>query len=131
MINLQPADSAGGENFGWRLMEGTRCFNPSTDCNDGRLTLPVLEYSHSIGCSVSGGYRYRGMLYPGLEGVYFYGDYCSGRIWGARRTAEGVWTRRELADTDLSISSFGEDSAGQLYLSDLAGGTIYRIVSEP
>jgi glucose/arabinose dehydrogenase len=105
-VNLQPATSAGGENYGWRLMEGKHCFNPSTNCNDEILTLPILEYSHSFGCSITGGYRYRGTQIPYHYGTYFYGDYCSGRIWGATADGNGEWISTELLDTALRISTF-------------------------
>ena len=97
-INFQPAASPGGENYGWDVLEGGlhgpqpvpggNCFEdfPQGSCNaflNGGSTLPVLEYSHSFGCSVTGGYRYRGQLYPQLDGIYFYSDLCSGIIWGA------------------------------------------------
>ena len=95
-INFQPAASAGGENYGWDVLEGMHCFEdqPPGSCNqflNGGSTLPVLEYNHSLGCSVTGGYRYRGQLYPQLEGIYFYADLCSGRIWGAIRQDNGRW----------------------------------------
>lgn len=127
-VNVQTAGSGGGQNYGWRLMEGTACFEPSQDCERDGLTLPALEYSHAFGCSISGGYRYRGTRWRALQGVYFYGDYCSGRIWGAREDADGVWIARELLDTDLAISTFGEDEAGEIYLADHASGTVFRIL---
>jgi len=132
-VNFQQATSMGGENYGWRLMEGTHCFNPSINCNDGSLTLPILEYDHSLdNCSITGGYRYRGGLYSGLEGVYFYADFCTGRIWGASLDASGSWKSEQLLDTDLSITAFGEDEDGELYLAHFssANGTIYK-VTEP
>lgn len=132
-VNFQQATSMGGENYGWRLMEGTHCFNPSINCNDGSLTLPILEYDHSLdNCSITGGYRYRGALYSGLEGVYFYADFCTGRIWGAYLNASGSWNSEQLLDTDLSITAFGEDEDGELYLAHFssANGTIYK-VTEP
>jgi glucose/arabinose dehydrogenase len=132
-VNFQPAGSLGGENYGWRLMEGNHCFNPSTNCNDGSLTLPVIEYDHSLGnCSITGGYRYRGSLYPGLEGVYFHADFCSGRIWGATRDAAGGWLSEQVLDTDLLITAFGEDEDGELYLAHFSStnGIIYK-VTEP
>ena len=132
-VNFQPADSGGGENYGWRLMEGTHCFNPSTNCNDGSLTLPILEYDHSLdNCSITGGYRYRGALYSGLEGVYFYADFCTGRIWGASLDASGTWNSEQVLDTDLSITAFGEGEDGELYLAHFSStnGTIYKI-TEP
>lgn len=127
-VNSQPASSLGGENYGWRRMEGTHCFNPTVRCNDGKLTLPILEYSHALGCSITGGYRYRGSQIPQLYGMYLYGDYCSGRIWGASEAVRGSWTSMELLHTDLAISTFGEDEAGELYVADRANGAIYRIV---
>ena len=114
-INFEPATSPGGLNYGWRLMEGNQCFNPSSNCNDGTLLLPVFEYSHSLGCSVTGGYRYRGMEMPEHFGTYIFGDFCSGRIWGSSDNGDGTWSTTELLDTNLSISSFGEDENGELY----------------
>jgi glucose/arabinose dehydrogenase len=125
-INWTPATSRGGENYGWRRMEGAHCFNPASNCNDGSLTLPVLEYGRSDGCSVTGGYRYRGGIYPSLQGVYFYGDLCSGKIWGATRNAGGTWETTQLLDTALSITSFGEDEGGEVYVVNY-GGNIFRI----
>ena len=81
------------------------------------LTLPVHEYPRSGGISVTGGFVYRGRRYPELQGMYIYGDYGSGRIWGIRRTGNG-WENRELLRTPSSISAFGEDAAGELYLAD-------------
>ncbi len=129
-VNFQLASSTGGENYGWRLMEGSNCFNPTTNCNDGSLILPILEYSHGLGCSITGGYRYRGSMIPQLSGTYFYADYCSGRIWGATESSDNVWTTTELMDTDFAISAFGEDEFGELYFTHYAsrgGGTIYRL----
>lgn len=130
-VNFQPSTSPGGENYGWRLMEGSQCFNPASGCNDGSLVLPVLEYSHSSGCSVSGGYRYRGLRYPGLEGVYFYADFCSGRVWGAQEDDRGEWTAEALLDTNLQITAFGEDADGEIYLAHLSSpnGAIYRLTT--
>lgn len=128
-IDLQPASSAGGENYGWALMEGTTCFNPPVDCNDGSLTLPVLEYSHSFGCAVTGGYRYRGDREPGLRGVYIYGDFCFGTIWGTVPRCDGEWESQVLLDSGLSISSFGEDQGGEVYVTDLDNnnGRVFRL----
>jgi glucose/arabinose dehydrogenase len=130
-VDFQTAASPGGENYGWRRMEGTHCFNPASNCNDGTLTLPILEYSHSFGCSITGGYRYRGARYPDLEGVYFYADYCSGRIWGAHEDQGGVWVTEELMATNLQITTFGEDEDGEVYLAHFASpdGAVYRITT--
>jgi glucose/arabinose dehydrogenase len=126
-IDFQPAASVGGENYGWRLMEGLNCFNPPVGCNDGSLTLPIVEYGHTeSNCSVTGGFVYRGNLHPQMEGIYFYGDFCTGRIWGLKRNG-AVWQNNLLLDSPLGISSFGEDEAGELYLADYATGDIYRI----
>lgn len=130
-IDFQSRSSTGGENYGWRKMEGNHCFNPSTSCNDGTLTLPVIEYSHAAGnCSVTGGYRYRGSRGTNLTGVYFYADLCSGRIWGAKPSG-ATWATNQLLDTALTISAFGEDEAGEIYVVDLdaANGALYRIRS--
>jgi glucose/arabinose dehydrogenase len=127
-INFQPGSSIGGENYGWRRMEGTHCFNPSSGCNPGNLVLPVIEYDHSVGCSVTGGYVYRGTRNPRLTGHYIYGDYCSGRIWAAARNASGAMVSRQLVDAPFNISTFGEDAAGEMYVGGYSNGILYRIV---
>lgn len=125
-VNFQPATSIGGENYGWRRMEGKHCFNPATACNDGTLVLPVIEYGHSGGnCSVTGGYVYRGTRSRRLTGSYVYGDFCSGMIW-ASSPLDG-FARRLLVDAPFFISTFGEDVHGELYVADYNSGTIYRI----
>jgi len=134
-IDFQPAASPGGENYGWDVLEGMHCYEdqPPGSCDqflNGGSTLPVLEYSHSLGCSVTGGYRYRGQLYPQLEGIYFYSDYCSGRIWGAVRQENGTWLSQELLDTQLFVSTFGADEFGEIYVANLSGGAVYHIVGE-
>ncbi len=125
-VNVQPAGSRGGENYGWPIMEGTHCFQAST-CDREGLTLPVAEYSHDLGCSITGGYVYRGAAQPALQGVYFYGDYCSGRIWGVAPTADGAWQAAELLESDAQISSFGETEDGELVVVDYAGN-LFRLV---
>jgi glucose/arabinose dehydrogenase len=125
-IDFQPASSIGGENYGWRRMEGTHCFEPDSGCNTGDLVLPVIEYDHSgEECSVTGGYVYRGASSPRLNGMYIYGDYCSGRIWGATRTGSEI-TIHDLADTAFFISTFGEDMNGEVYVADIRG-RVYRL----
>ncbi len=124
-INFQPASSRGGENYGWNIMEGMHCFRTGT-CSQQGLTLPVAEYGRGDGCSVTGGFVYRGSAFPGLRGTYLYGDYCSGRIWGIRREGS-QWTNQLLATTGFRITTFGEDEAGELYVADAAGGAIHRI----
>ena len=129
-VDFQPAHSRGGQNYGWRIMEGSECFNPSTGCSKSNLTLPVAEYSHDFGCTIIGGYRYRGKQMPALDGVYLFGDYCSGRIWALTGDAQAGWTKTEVLQTKYSISSFGEDENGDLYLLDLAGGGLYRFEAQ-
>jgi glucose/arabinose dehydrogenase len=130
-IDFQPASSAGGENYGWRKMEGFHCYNPSTNCNDGSLTLPILEHTHGAGwCAIISGMRYRGTAIPALEGVYVYSDNCLGDVYGATQAGDGSWTTALLKATNLSISGFGEDESGEIYAADL-GGQIYRIDPSP
>ncbi len=124
-VNFQPADSSGGENYGWRIMEGLHCFNPSSGCPTAGLTMPVAEYDRISGMSITGGYVYRGQDHPSLQGIYFFADYVTGNIWGLRQ-ANGVWESELLLDSAHSVSSFGEDEAGNLYLVDYRGA-IYQI----
>lgn len=127
-INFQPADSRGGENYGWRVFEGTRRF--SNEREPAGHVLPIFEYTHAEGCSVTGGYVYRGAALPELNGVYFFGDYCYGRIWATRRADGGAFqTVVFMPDTDLIISSFGEDDAGELYLLDHGQGRVFQLVA--
>jgi glucose/arabinose dehydrogenase len=125
-IHIERAGSA-GQNYGWRLMEGSHCFNPS-ECDPvaSGLELPVTEYDHSFGCSVTGGYLYRGSRFTALDGVYFYGDWCSGIVWGLRYEGDGQWSNEQLLETGLQISSFGQDEAGNVYLID-HNGEIYLV----
>jgi glucose/arabinose dehydrogenase len=126
-VDLQKATSHGGENYGWHRMEGKHCFNPATNCNDGSLKLPILEYSHTKGCAIIGGYVYRGSAIPQLAGAYLYGDFCNGRIWGARFVRGVGWRTNLLQDTNAQISAFGEDQNGELYFADVLGGTVNQI----
>lgn len=128
-IDFETASSPGGLNYGWRVMEGSLCFNPSSGCDMSGKVLPVTEYfNNSETCAVTGGYVYRGSLSPQMTGIYFYGDYCSGQIWGLLRQSSGTWFSDLSVDTSFFISSFGEDEAGELYLTDYATGTVHRIV---
>jgi uncharacterized protein (TIGR03437 family) len=123
-VNFQPAASRGGENYGWNRMEGLHCY--VANCNQQGLTLPVAEYLHAQGCSVTGGFVYRGTISPGLRGIYLYGDLCSGRIWGIERQGSG-WANRLLLSTRFAITTFGEDEAGEVYVADANTGSIHRI----
>ena len=122
-INFQPADSPGGENYGWNVWEGNHIFAGGSAPNH---VPPIVEYSHSLGCSVTGGNVYRGAAIANLEAVYLFGDWCSGRIWGAWRDDSLAWRTVELINTGRPISSFGEDEAGEVYVIDY-DGALFRI----
>jgi glucose/arabinose dehydrogenase len=126
-IHLQPANSKGGENYGWNLMEGFHNFRLPKGFDKSLLTMPVLEYGHDQGCSVTGGYIYRGKRYPTISGTYFFSDFCSGKIWGLRRNNKQEWEWTEFLDTPLMISSFGQDEDGEIYVLDFKTGDIYRL----
>ncbi len=128
-VNFVPAGTQGGLNFGWKIMEGAHCYVALT-CDQTGLTLPVAEYDHSGHCSITGGYVYRGAAYPQLHGVYFYGDYCSGRVWALYPDGNGGWQNPVAFDAPLTLSSFGEDEAGELYLVDFSG-SVHRLVVAP
>lgn len=128
-IDYSPAGQ-GGINYGWPTMEASSCYNSSDDaCARTGLQLPVAEYSHSGHCSITGGYVYRGTAIPGLQGVYLYGDYCSGTLWATWFDGQ-AWQTAKLATKATSLSSFGEDEAGELYVTDLAGGVLSRVIVE-
>jgi glucose/arabinose dehydrogenase len=129
-VDFQPGASKGGENYGWNSMEGSRCFRPTTGCNRAGLALPIAEYSHDLGCSITGGFRYRGQAVPTFGTTYFFGDYCSGRLWGLAPGPGGTWNLAQLLDTKLGISSFGEDEQGEIYVTDLGAGEVYRLTAQ-
>jgi glucose/arabinose dehydrogenase len=118
----------GGLNFGWNRMEGFECFEPD-DCDPSAYTAPVTAYSHDFGCSVVGGNVYRGPSQPLLEGGYVYSDYCGGNLWLLDPTSDGPVEAPPLVNTGRSISSIGEDEAGELYATDLGSGELLRIVA--
>ncbi len=129
-INVSTGPHAGrGLNYGWRLMEGSACFNLTSNCDPGTLTLPIVEYTHDKGaCSVIGGYVYRGQVVPAIQGTYFYADFCAGFVRSFRLNNGSVIEKAEwplLAAP--SISSFGQDGLGELYLTTLSG-TVFRMV---
>ncbi|MCP5120598.1 MAG: hypothetical protein GY953_58135, partial [bacterium] len=123
-VDFQAAASSGGENYGWRRMEGFQCLNPG--CSMDGLSLPLIEYGRNGGCSVTGGHVYRGVGSPGFRGTYVYGDFCNGNIWGIRRQGKAIENRLLLASR-RPISTFGEDENGEIYLADHASGEILRI----
>jgi glucose/arabinose dehydrogenase len=110
-IDYLPAGSAGGANFGWSIMEASYGYDGTSQPG---MFLPAAEYSHDFGCSVTGGYVYRGSM-PEWNGVYLYGDYCTGTVWGLI-LSNGQWQSQVMFETDLLITSFGVDEAGELYL---------------
>jgi glucose/arabinose dehydrogenase len=122
-VNFVAAGSGNGVNYGWNIMEGTHCYGRS-DCDSTDLILPVYEYGHENGrCSVTGGYVYRGSQFPALNGLYFFGDYCSGDVWSLV-TPNGATTL--VYQSNMSLASFGEDVNGELYVVDMNGG-VYQI----
>ena len=131
-IDFIPAGTGAGRNLGWNRYEGTHPYPPgSAATSTSGLTFPIVEYDHHTGDAVTGGYVYRGTKYPALQGVYLYGDYENGKIWGLRRAdANGVALSSSenalLLDSNLMLSSFGQDADGELYAIDLGGG-VYRI----
>ncbi len=129
-VNVAPVDAA-GLNYGWRVMEGDRCFRAAA-CDQTDLVLPAAVYPHDNaigGCSVTGGEVYRGSQQPGLTGLYFYADFCSGNLWALWSTAGG-WQHALVARLNIQTTSFGRDEAGEIYLLDRAGG-VYRLLARP
>lgn len=116
-----------GGNYGWSTMEGFSCYRPSNGCNRTGLSLPVLDYGHDQGCSITGGYVYRGGVIKWLQGAYLYSDFCEGTIWALRWDGSKVTEQKVLAESRLQVSSFGEDAAGELYVTAF-DGRVYRIV---
>jgi glucose/arabinose dehydrogenase len=141
-VSFQPASSPGGENYGWDCREGAHDYadgngDQNQTCTGTGYTDPVLEYLHENGrCSVTGGFRYRGDVYPRLRGVYLYADFCTGELFGTVPRCDGVWQSRLLADTSFFISTFAEDSTGELYVAQRVGtgdpsSKFHRLVLAP
>jgi glucose/arabinose dehydrogenase len=139
-VHFTPASSTGGENYGWKIMEGNVCYSTAAclatvpACNSPLLELPVWTYGHGSGCSITGGYRYRGCAIPDLDGWYFCADYCSSTIWSLRFNGTAVTQvvnrTAELAPSGASITSitsFGEDWDGELLIVS-AAGTVWKVV---
>ena len=137
-IDFQPDSSSGGENYGWRLKEGNNCFIPSTGCDTlADMTAPITQYFHGgipNKCSVTGGYVYRGCAIPDLNGVYFYGDFCSGETWSFRydgtTLTDSTNRTSELGLGTVAISSYGVDYYGELYICTYFSGAVYKIVPD-
>lgn len=129
-VNFEPAGSDGGLNYGWRCYEGNHEYNTDDCQNQGTYTFPVHEYSHSEtgGCSVTGGFVYRGDEYPNMQGHYFFTDYCNDKIW-TLYDDNGNWeTTFQGQFSGNNFATFGEDAAGELYVAGLSTGTIYKII---
>ncbi|MEM9950863.1 MAG: PQQ-dependent sugar dehydrogenase [Chloroflexota bacterium] len=125
-VNFEAADSVGGLNYGWKFFEATRVYEAGG--NQAETVVPFAEYNHANGnCSVTAGYVYRGELLPDWNGVFFYGDFCSGQLWTAYRTDAETWVDDVLTDTDFQISSFGEDEDGEIYIVNY-GGSVLKVV---
>lgn len=130
-IDFQPANSPGGENYGWRCYEGDVVYNNSGCPGTNELTFPVAVYANTsaIGCSVTGGFVYRGFTNPQLYGKYLYTDYCSGRLWAITPELNGTFTNVQIADfINNQLASFGENISGELFLTGNSNGIIYRLV---
>jgi glucose/arabinose dehydrogenase len=131
-VDFQLAASKGGENYGWSQFEGPQCMAPNCT-QPASYSGPITSYRHGGDvCAIAGGYVYRGKQSPSLQGIYVYGDWCSGRIWGLNTdgNAPGKPAQvRQLLDTDLSLSAFGEDDAGEVYALDLHTGIAYRLMA--
>ena len=133
-IDFQAAGTGAAGNYGWKVMEGTVCLGDggtcpagTPPCNSPLYTPPIVEVDHSAGdCAIIGGFRYRGSGIPAVAGRYFHSDNCTGRIRAATETSPGVWSDTVLLDTSHAISGFGEDEAGELYVTALGGG-LYRL----
>jgi len=125
-----PAQQRGLNNYGWRVWEGRARYTAGQKLNSrGRLVFPITAYSHSDGCSITGGYVYRGKAVPAARGRYFYGDYCQGTIWSLRAVKGKLLGGVQLEPFKVSnLSSFGEDAAGELYAVG-TGGELYKLVS--
>ena len=117
-------------NFGWNVLEGSECFK-RTECDRTGLIEPVAEYGHDLGCSITGGFVYRGQERLALTGVYLYADWCSGLIWGLIADGGGGWLSGIVGKAEIGISSFGEDEAGEIYVTGMFGGGLYEVVAAP
>lgn len=126
-IDFEPANSGGGFNYGWRCYEGNHTFNTSGCGAASNYTPPLWEYDHSTGGqSITGGFVYRGLAYPALQGHYFYADYVNGKIWSLYKVGN-TWINKLWFDTPYYVSTFGEDINGELYFASLTGNHIYRL----
>jgi glucose/arabinose dehydrogenase len=130
-IDRARAGGSGGQNYGWNVMEGTECFSPPDGCDGEGLVRPVAVYPTGLGCAVVGGYVYRGSRFPALRGGYFFADFCAGVVFALDPAGDVSQEPVILLQTDHAISSFGEDEAGELYVTDLSGGEVLLVTGEP
>jgi glucose/arabinose dehydrogenase len=130
---LASAGGGSGVNYGWSVMEANRCYKPTSDCIETGLTRPLAEYSHgsgdSIGCAIVGGYVYRGTAHPELDGLYLFGDYCTGRIWSVEAAGPATQTPHPLMSSGFRITGWAQDSAGELYVTG-ENGSLYQVIQE-
>jgi glucose/arabinose dehydrogenase len=129
-VDFQPAGDKGGQNYGWNVMEGNHCYRPASNCDQSGLTKPIFEYSHDDGCSITGGYVYRGSAIPGLAGRYLLTDYCKPTLYATTRAADGSFSTQQLDTLPNGVSSFGEDEAGELYITVDSEGAVYRLTGK-
>lgn len=129
-VDFQPAGSKGGENYGWSTMEGTHCYKPQSDCKQDGLTLPVYDYDHGQGCSVTGGYVYRGKAIPALAGHYLFVDYCGTTLMATTRSSDGTFSTAEIGKVPTGVTAFGEDESGELYFTVDNEGAVYKLVKK-
>jgi glucose/arabinose dehydrogenase len=127
-INYLPAGNPAGANFGWNFYEGAQPYKGDPP-NDLETIFPIWKYDHTLGCSVTGGYVYRGKSIPEWFGVYIYGDYCTGNIWGLLQNPDGSWQNALLFELPAYITSFGQDEDGEIYLVSITG-KIYKLVGK-
>lgn len=130
-INFLPAGSPGGQNYGWKVLEGFDCYPAGAVCNPANYTPPIFQYTHAAGDrSIIGGHVYRGSRNPAMVGTYVYGDLVSARVWGLRRNGP-AWENRLLANSGFAMSTFGEDEAGELYIAGYFSGGVFRLDPRP
>jgi glucose/arabinose dehydrogenase len=127
-IDFLPAGIVGGSNFGWNYYEGNHRYQDTPPVSV-QFIMPVTDYRHESRCSVTGGFVYRGATLPEWDGIYFYGDYCSGEVFGLFQAPDGTWNTQVLFMTGAFITSFGEDEVGELYFSD-RGGSIFQLQAQ-
>lgn len=148
-INVIPFNSQGGQNFGWNIYEGNHCYPSDKECEDEGFMMPIFEYPNNAnyaktlfgikqpnmdGCSVTGGYVYRGENIPEMYGRYIFGDYCTGKIWSILIKGNDIdlldhteEILESMGKREFYLSSFGEDNNGEIYLVDY-NGTIYKLI---